>query len=562
MKAEGGGKPQAFAGGRNLWLLVLIVFVGLLLRVPTVKMGLWCDEMIALYVASQPSFSLLCTALSEAEGNPPFYHMILSVWVHAFGNGEIIVKIPSLLFGLLYIVATYVLGRKVYSAPVGLIAALCAALSPQANYFACQTRPHSLASLLICLSLFFYLKHFEKFSLTTLLTFVIIATASLYTSYLTLFLFVALAIVTAFLEFRGSIFGGEAKAPINMVRFGQCAVALLLPCLLFAPWWHVVLEQLHGAKPVTSAPISSWPLVFLFNLTTMIPVPLQVGVFLTPLAILAGLFVLLRRLSIKKLSSEEVRKSILGWVKTVKPDRAFLIGASFLPAAVIGIVTPFFLGYFRYIYPFSSGFWVLLGVLFVHLFSLNTPASNAEDKPKWQPTKVALAVLLVVSVIDLYYLLDFAKEPESGMRALAKDVLIGKYDRTAILVAPDHGAMTLDYYLPVSQCQAHDLFLCGFPRWHTAKPETSGLPAFYLADRVVEKAVDRIAELPALGFKRLLLVNDHAYDQVANAPIGERCRQLKDALSTRYASKPYGQSLGRTETSDLTMFQLEPSKPQ
>jgi hypothetical protein len=347
-----------------------------------------------------------------------------------------------------------------------------------------------------------------------------------------------------------------------MVRIWQCAVALLLPCLLFGPWWQVVLEQLHGAKPVNAAPISSWPLVFLFNLTTMIPVPLQVGVFLTPLAILVGLFALLRGLSTKKLSTEEVQKSILVWVKTVEPDREFLIGASFLPAAVIGIATPFFIGYFRYIYSFSSGFWVLLGLLCVNVFSINTPLLNPEDKPKWQPTRVALAILLVVSAIDLYYLLDFAKEPESGMRALANDVEIGKYDHTAILVAPDHGAMTLDYYLPVSQCQAHDLFLCGFPRWHTAKPETSGLPAFYLADRVVENAVDRIAELPARGFKRLLLVNDHAYDQVANAPIGERCSQLKDALSKRYTSKFYGQSVGRTETSDLTMFQLEGVKPK
>ena len=56
-----------------------------------------------------------CRGVIEAEGlvpprfRPPLYALILHGWIGVFGDGEIAVRTPSLLFGLASLVVVYAL---------------------------------------------------------------------------------------------------------------------------------------------------------------------------------------------------------------------------------------------------------------------------------------------------------------------------------------------------------------------------------------------------------------------------------------------------------------------
>lgn len=137
---------QVFAAGT---LVASMLSLALALRGLT-RQPIWLDEAYAIAVASQP-FSAIARSLADESG-PPLYYWVLHGVIALFGDGAAAVRALSVLFGVLLVPATALLGRRLAGRRAGLAAAWVIAASPMAVQFSQETRMYSLLPLLTALT--------------------------------------------------------------------------------------------------------------------------------------------------------------------------------------------------------------------------------------------------------------------------------------------------------------------------------------------------------------------------------------------------------------------------
>jgi 4-amino-4-deoxy-L-arabinose transferase-like glycosyltransferase len=117
------------------WLLVILV-MALLLRLPNLGANFSGDEIDLVGPAKH--FLLTGQTYQQLDCNgtpyfnvshPPFRIVFYSLWASLFGISNVAMRMVPLLFGLLTIVLTYLLGKELYSEKVGLISAFLMAFS-------------------------------------------------------------------------------------------------------------------------------------------------------------------------------------------------------------------------------------------------------------------------------------------------------------------------------------------------------------------------------------------------------------------------------------------------
>ncbi len=550
-------------------LLAAMMVLCLLMLWPTLNMGLWLDELCSLNDVMYPD---LQTVIAKMWGrmddlHPPLYFVPLFVCVKLFGVNDLAVRTAPLIFGLLLIPATYWLGKTVHSRFVGLLAAFFATVSPFANYYDCQSRGYGMAAFLTAFSLISFCKLVETRPGNKRLSFICVAltTAGLcYTEYISCFILPALGIASIWICL--AMRRDPEKAALALPTFIRCGAALTLGFLLFVPWLpSMKLQSGNMTDLVDLAPRYYWPLIFSYNLMMMFPIPMIVSIPLFVVALLALVYYLIRNR--KKYPGLKVA------LCSVPPAYIIVLCAVAVPSSLVGFITPWFYGYFRYIYPYTAGGWCLIAILFYHLFGF----ANA-DKVKRDATGGAARdqladatngstagapasgkkgaiwfTLVLVAMLALNGLYDawFVSRPQSGLRTVARDAIAGKYDNSLILVAPDVIAITLGYYLSPKERAAHHVQVAGYPRWDDPFPPIaiSDLARLW-GPEIPHEAEKRIEALSKQGFKFLVIAKDSDKQiELLTTPTVQRSARVKALMEI--VNRKY-KKLGETHYSGLT----------
>lgn len=114
--------------------------------------GLWLDEGYAVKFASYDFLSIL----SNPENNPPLYFLTLHFWTGLFGNSELSIRMPSVIFGVLSIFMIYKLGSLMFNKSTGILSSLLLTLSAFHIAFSREARTYSLSVFLTLLSSYFF----------------------------------------------------------------------------------------------------------------------------------------------------------------------------------------------------------------------------------------------------------------------------------------------------------------------------------------------------------------------------------------------------------------------
>ncbi len=128
-------------------LLLVIIFIGIFLRFYRLKdfpVQLNHDEITQLYDAisiAQTGKDIYGNFLpfifpSVGDFKPPFYTYITSIFYIVFGSGEVTIRLPAVLFGLLMIPAVYFFTLKLLkNNRIALLAALLTSIAPFELFF-------------------------------------------------------------------------------------------------------------------------------------------------------------------------------------------------------------------------------------------------------------------------------------------------------------------------------------------------------------------------------------------------------------------------------------------
>ncbi|ETW96580.1 MAG: hypothetical protein ETSY1_26030 [Candidatus Entotheonella factor] len=132
---------------RKIWILSFILLCGACLRFYGLDAeSLWADEGITVRTVSD-SFTAMKQILAKAI-HPPLHYLILHPFTHLFGNSEFVVRLPSAIFGIMSIFMTYCLGKSLFNARTGFIAAGLVALSYFQIRYSQEARNYALLNML------------------------------------------------------------------------------------------------------------------------------------------------------------------------------------------------------------------------------------------------------------------------------------------------------------------------------------------------------------------------------------------------------------------------------
>ena len=165
-------------------MIIIILTIAFVLRLININQSLWLDEGINVIFARALSYKDLIFSYSVGDFHPPFYHLILKTAIEIFGSSELIVRLPSILFGVATVYVTYLIARKLYDEKTGYIASTLMATAPLHIYYSQEARMYSLAAFFTSLSVFYFISIIKKDRLVYWIGFILSTALMLYCDYL------------------------------------------------------------------------------------------------------------------------------------------------------------------------------------------------------------------------------------------------------------------------------------------------------------------------------------------------------------------------------------------
>ena len=222
-----------------LWLLILGALGLRLARLPF--QPLWWDEGWSLYFATTDVGAML--KLTAVDIHPPFYYLLLHLWIRILGPSVLSVRFLSVLIGTAAVPLLYVTGRRLLGEKGGLLAAFLLAVSPLHIYYSQEVRMYALVTLLGLAAFYFALReewNGGKAQWAVWIGYVLAATAALYTQYYAVFLILALNICVLIRWIR-------ARRPFSdLLPWIGAQIAVIA---LFLPWlWYAGVKLLSYVR--------------------------------------------------------------------------------------------------------------------------------------------------------------------------------------------------------------------------------------------------------------------------------------------------------------------------
>ncbi len=142
------------------WLPLALTLLALAVRLHNLSYhSLWFDEAMSVHWARSSVPRILEVSMNLLEDRlPPLYYLFLHYWRLFVGDGEVAVRLPSVLLGTLLIPVVYRLASDLFNLRVGSLAAALAAFNPFLVWYSQEVRMYALAVLLATLGTWFFLR--------------------------------------------------------------------------------------------------------------------------------------------------------------------------------------------------------------------------------------------------------------------------------------------------------------------------------------------------------------------------------------------------------------------
>ena len=135
----------------------LLAVLAVVLRLPNLGESVWYDEV--WYSASRAGSSL-SDVWSDFLMQPPapLYGLVMYLWVRVAGDGEVAVRLPSLVLGIASIGLTYRIAAVYGSPRVALLAAAFLCVSPVHVWYSQEATPYAMTLVVLLASVLAWLR--------------------------------------------------------------------------------------------------------------------------------------------------------------------------------------------------------------------------------------------------------------------------------------------------------------------------------------------------------------------------------------------------------------------
>lgn len=230
-----------------LLLILLLAFALRLVRVGELRM--WGDEAYSVYSANR-SLTAITFEGAENDPHPPLYYYLLHFYLPLAGASEMALRFFSVFPGVATVATLYVIGKRLFDSPTGLVAAALAASAPFDVYYSQEIRMYALAIFLTTLGLYFFVRLMSSPSDKRLwLAYAVAMALALYTVYHAAFVFLAEGIFLLTLVKR------RRELVVRWFAVATGIVLLFVPWLLFRFWSTLGHLEERAGRTVQSLPV-------------------------------------------------------------------------------------------------------------------------------------------------------------------------------------------------------------------------------------------------------------------------------------------------------------------
>ena len=178
--------PEASGNGflerrSTLWLWSSVALGAVLRLIALGHKSFWIDEIASVVIAQKPS-AAFWHFLWHDEGNMALYYMLLRPWLD-LGNSEAVVRLLSVLPGVLTIPLMYLLGKRLFGRDTGMLAAALFALNACAIASSQDARAYSFLVLAVVVSTYCFVRLVEEPSYRFAIEYGIVAGLTCYFHY-------------------------------------------------------------------------------------------------------------------------------------------------------------------------------------------------------------------------------------------------------------------------------------------------------------------------------------------------------------------------------------------
>ncbi len=265
---KGRRSPEEKKAGLSQVSLITVTLIALLIIAASIRLigigkeSIWLDEAITLRQAEQPMAITFYFVANDSH--LPLYVTLMHFWVRLFGISAVAARMFSLIFGVGSVYLIFLLGKRLFSPRVGLIAAAFLAFAPQMVYYSQEARLYTLFLFLTMLSCYFYVQMLEQQSKKNI---------ALYTTATALLIYTHMfAFLTLFCHTIHYLYINRRSAK----RIAQWLIILGILFILFTPWLAVMIRQLGFSSLVDWIPETTGITFLVTIYTIMGGVPLLV----------------------------------------------------------------------------------------------------------------------------------------------------------------------------------------------------------------------------------------------------------------------------------------------
>jgi uncharacterized membrane protein len=180
------------------------------------RQSFWEDEG-ASWFFTHDGLRGLAHAMWRNDPNMSLYYALLYLWLHAgFGDSEAAIRVLSAIFAVLTVPLIYLLGRRLFGAWPGAVAAVLFSANSFIVEYAQQARSYAFVTFLVTLSSYLFVLELERPSRRSRVGYVLASALAVYAQFFAGWVLIAQAVTLLALRGRRSI-GHRWKASFAMI---------------------------------------------------------------------------------------------------------------------------------------------------------------------------------------------------------------------------------------------------------------------------------------------------------------------------------------------------------
>jgi uncharacterized membrane protein len=234
---------------RDNFILWAILFIALFLRIYDLGTeSIWLDEGYTIRMAKLNLSQLIKDTLSF-DLIPPLYHIFLHYWINLFGDSEFSTRFLSTIFGFFAVFMIYKVGSLFFNKNTGVLSSFLLALSLYHIKYSQEVRSYTLMVLLCLFSIYFFIRLFNKRTLTISIGYIISSSLLMYIHIYGLFIIIAqnIYLFTLFLLSKQE----------HKLNFRKWILSQIILFILYIPWISILVKQILRVQSDFWLPVPS-----------------------------------------------------------------------------------------------------------------------------------------------------------------------------------------------------------------------------------------------------------------------------------------------------------------